>query len=111
MTNLTEIAEEVARRVGSSSDEAWGFIDEAAKLIAERLDQGEDISIRGVGTLTWVSVPARKLYNFQERKIGRVEPGYKLRFIPHGPFITRRKEPDERRPRRPRDDKAGSRSR
>jgi nucleoid DNA-binding protein len=109
--NLTEIAKAVAAQVGSSQEEAWGFLDEAVKMIAKKLDEGEDINLKGVGTLVWVPVPSRKLYSFHKQRNRQVEAGFKLRFRPHGRFQTRRRKPnDSVKPRR-RNDKTGGRSR
>lgn len=106
--NMTELAEEVARRVDSSVDEAHGFIAEAMDLLVERLDQGEEVSIRGLGAFRWVRVPERMLYNFTIRKSVVVPTGFKLRFVPSDKFSTRRSLPDGRARR---DDQAGSSSR
>ena len=103
--NLSQVSEEVARRVESSFDEAHGFISEAVDLIVERLNAGEEVSIHRLGTFKWVQVPERMLYNFTARDNVVIPVGYKLRFIPARQFSTRRRTPDGRRRR---DDQTGS---
>ena len=105
--NLTQVVEEVASRVDSSVDEAHGFIAEAMDLIIEKLNKGEEVSIRGLGTFKWVRVPEKWMYSFLSERNKLVPPGYKLRFVPAGQFSARRSAPDAG-PRR--DDKTGGSS-
>lgn len=106
---LNELAARVARRVGAPYDIAHGFLTVAMHLVVESLNRGEEIRIRGVGTLKWVPISGKSLYCFKNKKKRDVEAGYKLKFTPAKKFSNRRSEEDVR-PRR-RDDETGSRSR
>ena len=88
--NLSEVAEEVARRVGSPPRLAWGFVQEASKIIVEPLKQGGEIKIRGLGTILWVPVSGRKVYDLQEGTTAQVESGLKLKLVPARQFRKRR---------------------
>jgi len=94
--NMTELAEEVARRVDSSIDEAHGFIAEAMDLLVELLNRGEEVSIRGLGTFKWVMVPEKLMYDFHTGTNKLVPVGFKLRFVPAAKFSTRRRKPNDR---------------
>jgi len=87
---LLEITEVVARRVDSTYREAYGFIATATEVTVERLDLGEEVHIRGLGTFKWVPVPGKRMYSLKEREHVEVKPGYKLRFVPADRFKTRR---------------------
>ena len=87
---LAEIAEEVARRVGSPPHLAWGFLREASKLIVETLDKGGEVKIRGLGTLCWVPVSGQKVYDLHKGKSQQIEPGNKLKLVPARQFRARR---------------------
>lgn len=89
---LTEISEAVAERVGSTVDEAHGFIAEAMEVVTDELDRGREVRIRGLGSFIWVPVPSRALYSLNKGTTTDVKAGYKLRFTPAGRFRTRRSE-------------------
>jgi nucleoid DNA-binding protein len=84
--NITEIVEKVAEKQGSPSDLAWGFVQDTIKAIAEVLDQGEEVRVRGLGTFRWERVaerpPIRSPHGTNKQPAGwklKFTPAYKLR--------------------------------
>ena len=91
---ITELMEKVAERTGSDSVVAHGFVQSFLDIIIERLDAGDEVKIRGLGTFQWVDVPSKtmpatygigELANFKE-----VPGGRKLKFFPAKQFKSRR---------------------
>jgi nucleoid DNA-binding protein len=87
---ITEIAEIVARRTGSHRELVWGYTQELIETIVKVLDSGEEVRIRGLGTLRWVWVPGKK-FPISKKEAGKEIPdGMKLKFFPAWKFKTRR---------------------
>lgn len=90
---LTELVEMTSERIGAESQLTWGFVRSFFDVMTERLDAGDEVKIRGLGTFKWVEVPARTMTCANDLVI---PPGRKLRFFPSKQFRTRRAEmPDE----------------
>lgn len=89
---LAEVVKRVARQYGASTTLAGGFIYAAFEEIVKVLDSGEEVHIRGLGTLKWVPVPGRHrsgAWKSQAWK-GPIPPGIKLKFKPNRRFRSRR---------------------
>jgi len=96
----TELIEMVADAVGSSYEEAHGFIQTFIDIVISQLDAGDEVKIRGLGTFKWAVVKGKKVplivdYGPHGDDIGitryfNLPPGKKLRFIPATKFKTRR---------------------
>ncbi len=84
---LTEIIERIASRHEVPVPLAEGFVREAIEEIIEVLDRGEDVKIRGLGTLCWRKARGKRM------PFGKAVPdGWKLKFIPSLKFRERRAE-------------------
>jgi nucleoid DNA-binding protein len=64
---------------------AWGFAQSIVDIMIERLDRGEEIKVRGLGTFCWTDVPERRMPNGRDAPGGR-----KLKFKPSKRFRHRR---------------------
>lgn len=82
---LVEIIERVARRQEVSTALVEGFVLEAVDEVVRVLNQGEDVKIRGLGTLYWKKVPSRHM-----PLSGYVPEGWKLKFTPSQKLRERR---------------------
>ena len=95
----TELIEQVADAVGSTFEEAHGFIQSFIDIVISQLDAGDEVKIRGLGTLQWPHVAAKKVpFDKDEGAVPfrQVPAGKKLRFIPATKLRTRRLAmPDE----------------
>jgi len=91
----------VANAVGSTYDEAYGFAQTFIDIVISRLDAGDEVKIRGLGTFKWAEVGAKRIpcrtrnsaKRFRKGGAGLEHwlfPGQKLRFIPATKFKTRR---------------------
>lgn len=84
---ITEIIERVARRQEVDYLLAEGFIREAIEEVIGVLDRGENVKIRGLGTLYWKKVRGKRMPSGI-----RAPEGWKLRFVPSLKFRERRTE-------------------
>lgn len=102
----TELIEQVADAVGSTYEEAHGFIQSFIDIVISQLDAGDEVKIRGLGTFKWVKVKGKKLPvgtyfgpHGDDEGVTRnlvIPAGKKLRFIPATKLRTRRPiMPDE----------------
>lgn len=106
----TELIEQVAGAVGSTFEEAHGFIQTFIDIVISQLDAGDEVKIRGLGTFKWAKVKGKKVpyrshkcmdplcFECQNSKImyWPLPDGQKLRFVPATKFKTRRPlVPDE----------------
>lgn len=82
---LTEIVELAAKQVGSDPKLFWGFADALICSVIGQLEQGVDVKIRGLGTFTWVNVPAKELPGGHFSAAGK-----KLKFKPSKRLQRRR---------------------
>ena len=87
---LSELVEMVSDRVGAESHCTWGFVREFIDVMIERLNVGDEVKIRGLGTFKWVDVPGKKAPFGSNDLV--IRPGRKLRFIPATQFKFRRTE-------------------
>lgn len=85
MLKYHEIYEDMALRVGSSPNVTRGFVQTFLEVLKDRLEDGEDVSLLGIGTLKWVPVPERDIP--PEKHLTR---GVKLKFKPNANFKARR---------------------
>lgn len=96
----TEIIAMVANAVGSTYEEAHGFAQTFIDIVISRLDAGDEVKIRGLGTFKWMEVKSKKIpfgvdYGPHGDDEGRtmyinLPQGRKLRFIPATKLRTRR---------------------
>jgi len=86
---LTELVEITADLIGAESKLTLGFVQTFIEVMIERLDAGDEVKIRSLGTFKWVGVPGKKAVGSNDLVI---PPGRKLRFIPAKQFRTRRTE-------------------
>ena len=84
---LTELVEITADLIGAESNLTLGFVQTFIDVMIERLDKGDEVKIRGLGTFKWVDVPGKKAVGSNDLVI---RPGRKLRFIPAKQFRFRR---------------------
>jgi len=97
----TEIIAMVANAVGSTYEEAHGFAQTFIDIVISRLDAGDEVKIRGLGTFKWsdvtkTTIPVKELGGVGEISLRSISNGVKLRFIPALKFRTRRAiMPDE----------------
>jgi nucleoid DNA-binding protein len=95
----TELIEQVADAVGSTYEEAHGFIQSFIDIVINRLDAGDEVKIRGLGTFKWMKVKGKKIPRHKRRAFNgalHLPGGKKLRFIPAVKLRTRRPiMPDE----------------
>jgi nucleoid DNA-binding protein len=98
----TEIIEMLAEGVGSSIEEAHGFVSTFIDIVISRLDAGDEVKIRGLGTFKWVDaaakrVPARAVHHdgSTEHGVAYVPAGKKLKFIPATKLRKRRPMPED----------------
>jgi hypothetical protein len=100
----------VANAVGSTYDEAYGFAQTFIDIVISRLDAGDEVKIRGLGTFKWAVVKGKKVpyrehvcadplcFECQRAEVKQYQlpDGKKLRFIPATKLRTRRHlMPDE----------------
>lgn len=102
----TELIEMVADAVGSTYEEAHGFIQTFIDIVISRVDAGDEVKVRGLGTFKWIEVKGKKVPagtyfgphgdDEGEARYLVIPDGRKLRFIPATKFKTRRAiMPDE----------------
>jgi hypothetical protein len=106
----TEIIEMVANAVGSTYEEAHGFAQTFIDIVISRLDAGDEVKIRGLGTFKWAPVMGKPIpyrahvcvdpfcARCATEKVRHISlpVGMKLRFIPAVKFKKRRAiMPDE----------------
>lgn len=91
---ITELIEIVAERTGAEPAVVHGFFQSFADVMIERLDAGDEVKIRGLGTFRWVDVPGKKLPVYKRKAMGitHLPGGRKLKFIPSKQFRSRRTE-------------------
>jgi hypothetical protein len=89
----TELIEQVADAVGSTYGEAHGFIQTFIDIVISRLEAGDEVKIRGLGTFKWVEVKGKRIPAHKRRAFGGalyLPGGKKLRLIPALKLRTRR---------------------
>lgn len=79
---LTEIAELVSKRQDSPRELVWGVLQDAIDIMVKQLDRGEEIKIRGLGTIHWVPVKASRAGTFKADGVREYAAGWKLKFTP-----------------------------
>lgn len=82
---LTEIIEILSERTGAEPRIVWGFAQSLVDIMIERLDRGEEVKVRGLGTFHWADVPGREMPDGSWAESGR-----KLKFTPSKRFKHRR---------------------
>ena len=91
---ITELIELVSDRTGAERTVVHGFFQSFVDIMVERIDAGDEVKIRGLGTFRWVDVPGVKLPRPKRKAMGitHLPGGRKLRFFPAKQFRTRRTE-------------------
>jgi len=91
---ITELVEMVAERTGAEPAVVHGFFQSFVDAMVERLDAGDEVKVRGLGTFRWVDVPGKKLPLHKRKGLGvtHLPGGRKVKFFPAKQFRSRRTE-------------------
>ena len=91
---ITELVDLVADRTGAEPQVVHGFFQSFVDVVVERLDAGDEVKIRGLGSFRWVDVPGKKLPLHKRRamKMTHLPGGRKVKFFPAKQFRSRRTE-------------------
>jgi hypothetical protein len=99
---ITELMEIVAEMTGAEPDVVHGFFQSFVDVMVERLDAGDEVKIRGLGTFRWGDVPESKIPigadygphgdDFGNTRYLVAPTGRKLKFFPAKQFRSRRTE-------------------
>jgi len=92
---ITELTEIVADRIGAETDLVHGFFQSFVDVIIERLEAGDEVKIRGLGSFRWVDVREMKVpagKNMPKSELLHYPVGKKVKFFPAKQFKSRRNE-------------------
>jgi len=85
---LGQIIKDIARRHGVPAALAGGFVHEAIEELAQVIDLGGEVKVRGLGTFRWQRARAR--VGTGALKGSKTPAGWKLRFLPARRYRGRR---------------------
>jgi nucleoid DNA-binding protein len=93
--NTRELSRIVSRRIGAPAEYTEDFANAVFDCLVECLEQGNDLSIRGLGTFYWTPAAARTLQVWttkKERVYVHHPEGLKLKFLPSTKLRRRRRK-------------------
>lgn len=82
MITKADLASSIAQVKGCPKGTAEGWVDDVVDAIAERVTNGEDLDLRGLGIFKRERVEARQGHNPRTGEAIQIEAGYRVKFKP-----------------------------